>query len=95
MPVAESDQPFRLRLKRSGVLLNVPAGESALSVLLRNGVEVAYTCRFGTCGSCVTPVLDGLPDHRDTVLSDELKQTNCFIALCVSRARTFELTLDL
>ena len=89
-----SDQPFRLRLQRSGVVLEVPAGESALSVLLRNGIDAAHTCGFGTCGSCVTPVLGGTPDHRDKVLSAELKQTNRFVALCVSRSQTPELIID-
>lgn len=96
MPSPEfPEQAFRIRLKRSGLVLEVPAGESALSVLLRHGIDAAHTCRFGTCGSCVTPVLEGIPDHRDKVLSAELKRTNGFIALCVSRSLTPELTLDL
>ena len=89
------DKAFRLRLQRSGRVLDVPADESALSVLLRNSIDVSHTCRFGTCGSCVTPVLEGIPDHRDKVLSAELKRTNAFIALCVSRSHTPELTIAL
>lgn len=73
----------------------VKDGESALAVLLRNGVDVPYTCRFGTCGSCVIRVVDGTPLHRDAVLSEELRAGNQFIALCVSRSLTPELTIDL
>jgi vanillate O-demethylase ferredoxin subunit len=92
--IPAENRPFRIVLARSGQAFDVPADESVLSVLLRNGVDVPYTCRFGTCGSCVVPVLSGLPDHRDRVLSEELKAGNKLIALCVSRALTDELVVD-
>jgi vanillate O-demethylase ferredoxin subunit len=97
-PPAAQDLPrkaFVLRLHRSGRSFDIPADESALAVLLKNGIDVAHTCTFGTCGSCVTRVLSGIPEHRDTVLSEGLKASNEFIALCVSRAVTAELTVDL
>jgi ferredoxin len=90
-----SDTPFILHLHRSGRSFVVGDNESALAVLLRNGVDAAYTCRFGTCGSCVTRVISGIPLHRDAVLSEEMRASNEFIALCVSRSRTPELTVDL
>lgn len=85
---------FTLHLRRSGRSLYVAPGESALEVLLRTGIEVPWNCRFGTCGSCVTRVLEGVPEHRDGVLSASLREAG-YMALCVSRARTPELTLDL
>ncbi len=72
----------------------MPADESILSVLLRNGLDMPYTCQLGTCGSCVVPLLAGVPDHRDKVLSDELKAGNKLIALCVSRAQSDALLID-
>ena len=89
------DQPFVLHLKQSGQSFVVEDGETALGVLLKNGIDAPHTCRFGTCGSCVTRVLEGTPLHRDMVLSDELRASNQFIALCVSRSLTPELTIDL
>ena len=89
------DTPFVLHLYRSGKRFDVGADETALAVLLRNGIDAAYTCRFGTCGSCVTRVIGGIPLHRDAVLSEEMRASNEFIALCVSRSVTAELTIDL
>jgi ferredoxin len=90
----EGRRPFRIVLARTGRAFDVAADESILGVLLRNGLDMPYTCRFGTCGSCVVPVLAGVPDHRDKVLSDELKAGNKLIALCVSRAQSDELVID-
>lgn len=92
--IPTENRPLRIVLARSRQAFDVPANETILSVLLRNGIDMPYTCRFGTCGSCVVPVLAGRPDHRDKVLSDELKAGNKFIALCVSRALTDELVVD-
>jgi ferredoxin len=88
------NRPFRIVLARTGRAFDVPADETILGVLLRNGVDAPYTCQFGTCGSCVVRVLSGMPDHHDKVLSAELKEGNKFIALCVSRALTDELVID-
>lgn len=71
--VPESDQPqesdsFSVRLERSGMDLVIPADKSILEVLEENGIEVPFSCREGLCGTCVTNVLAGEPDHRDYVL---------------------------
>jgi ferredoxin len=95
MTQAPSDRGFMLHLKRSHQSFYVPPGESALSVLLRNGIDVPWHCRFGTCGSCVTRVLEGTPDHRDSVLSRGMQDSGQFMALCVSRAVSGAVTLDL
>ena len=86
---------FVLRLQGSQRAFHVPTHESALSVLLDNDVEVPYQCTQGHCGSCVTRVTSGIPEHRDTVLSEGMRRSNEFIALCVSRAETPELVVDL
>jgi vanillate O-demethylase ferredoxin subunit len=89
------DPPFVLHLKKSAKSFIVNDGDTALAVLLRNGIDIPYTCRWGTCGSCVTRVVSGIPLHRDAVLSDSMRESNEYIALCVSRAQTPELTIDL
>lgn len=89
-----ANRRFHVVLARAGRVFEVPADESILGVLTRHGMDVPYTCQFGTCGSCVVRVLAGTPDHRDKVLSDELKAGNKLIALCVSRARSDELVID-
>jgi vanillate O-demethylase ferredoxin subunit len=92
---AAGDRPFQMVLNRSGATLDVPAGMSALKVLLDHGVDVPYSCEAGVCGSCVTPVLEGTPDHRDTCLMDDERAANNVFTPCCSRARTPTLVLDL
>jgi vanillate O-demethylase ferredoxin subunit len=89
------DRPFQLQLARSGARLTVPAGTTALQVLLDHGIDVNYSCESGVCGTCITPVLDGTPDHRDTCLMDAERAGNQLFTPCCSRAKTATLVLDL
>lgn len=91
--VQPDDRPFTVELARSGMALDVPVGQSILSVLRKAGVKVAYSCESGTCGSCRTAMLAGAADHRDMVLMREEQDTQ--IMVCVSRARCDKLILDL
>ena len=54
-----------------------------------------YSCRAGECGSCEVAVLEGEVEHRDEVLSDDEHEANCAMMLCVSRARSPRLVIDL
>ena len=90
-----ADLPFRLHLHRTGVTLDVPAEVSALQVLLDHGVDVNYSCEAGICGSCMTGVLEGTPDHRDTCLMDTERAANNVFTPCCSRSKTPTLVLDL
>ena len=91
----DADGPFEIRLARSGMHLPVPAGKSILDVLMAAGVAVQHSCCDGVCGTCETRVLQGVPDHRDSVLfGDDAKCTDRMM-VCVSRARGPSLTLDL
>lgn len=88
------DRAFTLRLARSGGTLEVPENRTALEVLLRAGVPVQASCEQGVCGACLTPVLDGIPDHRDVFLTEaEHARNDCFTPCC-SRSRTATLTVD-
>ncbi|MGK5077285.1 PDR/VanB family oxidoreductase [Janthinobacterium sp. HLX7-2] len=90
-----AEAPFVLRLARSQRDIAVPAGSSALACLLDAGIEVDCSCEVGVCGTCRTTLLEGIPEHRDVVLSAQERQANnCFLP-CVSRALTPVLTLDL
>jgi len=89
------DDGFDIHLRRSGRTLTVPPGETILDILLDNGVDVAFSCSDGICGTCETSVIEGIPDHRDSFLSDEDKAENSKIMICCSRSKTPVLTLDL
>jgi len=86
------DKPFNVRLARSGRLLEVPVTKTILEVLRENGLEVPSSCETGTCGTCRTKLLAGEADHRDLVLADHERKDQ--IMICVSRAKSDEITID-
>lgn len=85
---------FDVEFAQSGVTLTIPAGRSIIAVAEEAGVPVVYNCEEGTCGVCETPVLDGEPDHRDSVLTEQERRTGSCMMICVSRARSARLVLD-
>lgn len=87
--------PIEVVLARSERVLTVPSDKSILDVLLDEGVDVLFSCQEGTCGSCITAVLEGDPLHNDSVLSPSERDAGDQIALCVSRSTSARLVLDL
>jgi vanillate O-demethylase ferredoxin subunit len=87
------DTALTIRLSRSGKTLTVPASRSILDALLDVGLAVPYDCKRGECSLCITRVLEGEPEHRDLCLSKEEHADS--MCICVSRAKTDGLTLDL
>lgn len=86
------DKPFKVKLARSGAVIEVPTDKTILEVLREHGLDVPSSCETGTCGTCRTKMLAGEADHRDLVLAEhERKDT---IMICVSRARTDEISID-
>lgn len=92
--VGES-KAFDLLLARSGKTLSVGPDESILEVLRRDGMDLEWSCCDGVCGTCEQAVLDGVPDHRDAVLTADERKANRHMMICVSRSLTPSLTLDL
>ncbi|WP_455360636.1 PDR/VanB family oxidoreductase [Streptomyces sp. SYSU K21746] len=88
-------QSFTVRLSRSGLTLTVPADRSVLEVVREAGVSADSSCEMGICGSCETKVLEGVPDHRDDLLTPEEKTGGCTMMICVSRCLGDRLVLDL
>lgn len=89
------DQPFDLVARASGTTVRVEAGQTMLDALLAAGIEPLYDCRRGECGMCVTSVAEGEPDHRDHYLSARERAAGDVVCVCVSRARTPRLVLDI
>jgi ferredoxin-NADP reductase len=87
--------PFEVELARTGRTVEVSAGESIIEALDRCGVRVLTSCREGTCGTCVTPVISGVPDHRDSLLTDDERTRSDCMFVCVSRSVSDRLVLDL
>jgi vanillate O-demethylase ferredoxin subunit len=95
-PVATAqNSEFRVYLARSRVELAVPCDKTILKVLKEAGFEIDTVCEEGVCGSCLTDVLEGVPEHRDQILTDDEKRANDVMAVCCSRAKSGRLVLDL
>lgn len=88
-------QEFEIELAQTGTVLRVPADQSVLEVVEKAGVSVLSSCQEGTCGTCETIVLDGRPDHRDSVLTAEEQESGDAMMICVSRSCSPRLVLDL
>ena len=92
---AGGDSAFEVVCRRSGVTVTVPPGKSIIDVLEENGVSVLSSCLEGVCGTCETAVLSGTPDHRDSLLTQEERESNEYMMICVGRALSDRLELDL
>ena len=86
---------FTVTLHKSGKQIQVGHEETILAALKREGIRVKCSCQNGTCGTCETVVISGRPEHRDFVLSPEERELNETMMVCVSRALSDELVLDL
>lgn len=86
---------YRVELARSGKVIAITPQKSLLQTLLDEGVDVPYSCSEGVCGTCETKVLEGQPDHRDSVLSAKEREGNRCMMVCVSGSRSERLVLDL
>jgi cytochrome P450/ferredoxin-NADP reductase len=87
--------PFTVVAARSKVSFEVQPGERIAEKLIAHGIEVRMSCQSGVCGTCVTRVIDGMPDHRDHVQTASEKASNRTITVCCSRSKTRRLVLDI
>ncbi|QBE65271.1 PDR/VanB family oxidoreductase [Pseudoduganella lutea] len=93
-PIADVSS-FDVRLANSGRTIAVPAGQSVVDCLAAHGVAIPVSCRQGVCGSCLTTVLEGEPDHQDCYLTETERALGDRFLPCCSRSRTPLLVLDL
>ncbi|MDR3660576.1 MAG: PDR/VanB family oxidoreductase [Mycobacterium sp.] len=92
---AEALDQFEVVCQRSGVTFEITSDQSILEVLEEKGIPILGSCYEGVCGTCEARVLEGTPDHRDSVLTDAEKAAGEVMLVCVSRSRTERLVLDL
>ncbi|HSV45372.1 MAG TPA: PDR/VanB family oxidoreductase [Ramlibacter sp.] len=90
-----ADAAFEVKIASSGKTYPVAAGQSVVQALEAHGVEILTSCEQGVCGTCITRVLEGEPDHRDLYFTDEEKARNDQFTPCCSRAKSRLLVLDL
>ncbi len=91
----KENSSFEVKINSTGEIYTVNEDETILTVLSDNGVDVPSACAAGLCGTCITDVLEGDIDHRDGILSDDEKASNEYMCVCISRAKSAQITLDL
>ena len=89
------DTGFEVKIASTGKSYTVGAEQNIIQVLKDNGIEILTSCEQGVCGTCITRVLEGEPDHRDMYFTDEEKAKNDQFTPCCSRAKSKTLVLDL
>jgi ferredoxin-NADP reductase len=86
---------FEIVLARSKAKLQVCEGQTILQAVIDAGVDASYSCEQGICGSCETRVIEGIPDHRDAILTASERATNKTMMICCSGSKTARLVLAL
>lgn len=89
------DDAFDVRIASTGQVIPVAPGQSVVAALSEQGFEIPLSCEQGFCGTCVTGVLEGTPDHRDIYFTDEERARNDQFTPCCSRSKSKLLVLDL
>ncbi len=93
--VDKSGESFEVVAERSGITVQVGPEDTIAKALARAGVKIEVKCEEGVCGTCVTDVLEGTPDHRDMFLTDDEKEEGAMMCACCSRACSSRIVLDI
>jgi len=94
-PEVSNPQSIEIELRRSGKTLIVDPDKTILSVIEESGVRILSDCKVGNCGTCAVKVLEGTPQHHDTTLTERQRTEGKLMCVCVSRANSSKLVLDL
>jgi len=91
----EDDGSFDVQISSTGQIINVSAEQTVIEALEACGIEIPFSCESGICGTCLTGVLEGIPDHKDSFLTEEEQAKNDQFTPCCSRAKSAQLVLDI
>ena len=89
------DKAFDVQIRSTGQIVTVPADKTIVEALEGVGLDPLYDCQRGDCGICQCRVHEGEPDHRDVVLTARERASNSLMQICVSRAKTPKLVIDI
>lgn len=90
----DSDAGFKIEVEGTGQIIAVGASQTALDALIQAGIDVPNSCAEGVCGMCMTPVLEGTPDHRDQFLTASERARNDHFMPCCSRSKSERLLIS-
>ncbi|MDR2298030.1 MAG: PDR/VanB family oxidoreductase [Comamonas sp.] len=88
------DESFEVEVASTGQVVRVTPEQTVVQALESIGVCVQTSCEQGVCGTCLTRVISGQPDHRDMYLTEEEQAANDQFLPCCSRAKSGRLVLD-
>ena len=86
---------FEVQIKSSGQIIMIPEDCSGVEALSFEGIDIPTSCAQGICGTCLTKVVEGVPEHKDQYLTPEEQAANDQFTPCCSRALSARLVLDL
>lgn len=95
VPGGDGDQAFQVEVNSTGERYEVAADQTIVAALAKHGIDIPMSCEQGVCGTCLTGVVSGTPDHRDMFFTDEERAAGKEILPCVSRCKSAVLVLDL
>lgn len=93
--VGSAGSSFEVQIASTGAVIQVAAEQTVVAALACHGIELPVSCEQGVCGTCVTRILKGTPDHRDLFLTPGEQQSGDRFTPCCSRALSQRLVLDL
>jgi ferredoxin-NADP reductase len=93
-PRVGAERSFEVVCKASGLTVQVGPDRTILQALEAAGLDMPHSCEEGICGTCETRVLEGIPDHRDSILTERERRENATMMICISRALSDRLVLD-
>jgi vanillate O-demethylase ferredoxin subunit len=92
---ASGDQAFSVKIASTGQVIVVAPGQTVTSALAKQGIDIPVSCEQGICGTCITGIIDGIPDHRDMYFTDMEREKNDQFTPCCSRSKGRLLVLNL
>ena len=92
---SSNDGSFSVKVGSTGQVFDIPADKTVVQVLESHGIDIPMSCEQGVCGTCLTRVLEGVPDHRDMYLTEDEQACNDQFTPCCSRSKSPLLVLDI
>ncbi len=89
------DGSFEVQIASTGAVIRIARDQTIVAALATAGIDVPTSCEQGVCGTCLTRVLDGTPEHRDMYLTPDEQAKGDQFTPCCSRAKSARLVLDL
>jgi vanillate O-demethylase ferredoxin subunit len=91
----ESDGSFDLKIASTGQVIHVPKDKTTLQAMLDSGLDIPFSCENGICGTCLTAVVEGEPEHKDQFLTEAEHAANDIFTPCCSRSKSRILVVDI